>query len=62
MGGNNFGGNNFHQEEEKVNNFEKSDVILLDFSNISRFYRRDQVWIILMFKSKKQKKSFDELK
>ena len=56
------GGNHFQQEEQRTNYFEKSDVLLLDFSVISRFYRRDQVWIILMFKSKSQKKQFEEIK
>lgn len=50
-----FGGGrgNFNQQQEEVERdyFDKSDVMNLNMDNISRLYRRQEIWFILFYRS-----------
>lgn len=50
----------YTQEEEEKDYFENTDVINLKMDNLSRLYRRSEIWFILFFKPKNQE--FESLK
>ncbi|CAK56574.1 unnamed protein product (macronuclear) [Paramecium tetraurelia] len=66
--GGGFGNQDFYEEEgqrKKENLFENTDVYTLDMSNLSRFYRREEVWLIYFYlpngEGQKHKKLIIEL-
>lgn len=55
-GGHHGHGQHFHQqeqqqEEEEKNYFEQTDVIQIKMNNLSKIYRRQEIWFVLFFKS-----------
>jgi curved DNA-binding protein CbpA len=44
------GGGRHHQEEKKPDNlFDKTDVFSMEFSSFTKFYRRQEIWVIYFF-------------
>jgi len=41
-----------------INELQNSDVIQLDMNQLSKFFRREQVWIILFFKPNQPEQEF----
>ncbi|CAK62968.1 unnamed protein product (macronuclear) [Paramecium tetraurelia] len=65
QGGGGFGNQEEEVQRKKDNLFENTDVYTLDMSNLSRFYRREEVWVIYFYlpngEGQKHKKLIIEL-
>ncbi|KAM3135307.1 hypothetical protein pb186bvf_012605 [Paramecium bursaria] len=72
FGGGNFGGGNFdggfdgfEQKQKKTNLFHETKVEIIGMGDLSRFYRREEVWVIYFFRpngeGQKHKKALVEL-
>ena len=61
------GGGGFHQhfhqqeEEEGQSPFSTSDVIHIKMENLSRLYRRQEIWFVFFYKKENEEKQFIEL-